>query len=298
MIAVNAIVTSSASRVLSESSSFVPSLLCDCFRQLAHESLRDDITQIRDCFFFLFLVCTFVVVIGVVLEEIKFRTGKSYVDAESGIFSPETSIALAKLGLWLVVLGIAGEALFETATSWTDGLLQDFNNTLLAITTTEAGNAGRSAEAAHKLGLELLGKYKAAEQEIIELKAEKLPRRLSSEQKAKLLRLVAAFQVKTISVGCVNGGKEAFDFEQDFVNAFSSPHSPVKLDSYMVSCGNILGAVNVPPIQIESGIERLSDADVLVSALVEIGIKKEQIATTHDTINRKLLDLSIGPKSP
>jgi len=56
MIATNSIVTSSASRVLSSFSS-------------AHAPLRDELTQVRDSFFFLLLICTALVAIGVALEE-------------------------------------------------------------------------------------------------------------------------------------------------------------------------------------------------------------------------------------
>jgi len=87
-------------------------------------------------------------VVGIILEEFKLRTERPHIDGESGVFIPERSIKLATLGLWLVIVGITGEGLFEMATSWTDGMLQDFGNTMLEITTEQAGSAAKSAKTA------------------------------------------------------------------------------------------------------------------------------------------------------
>jgi len=133
MVTWTAIVISTTLRALSASSS---------------SSLRSDLKQIRNCFFWLFIACTFMVVIGVILEEIKFRTAKSYVDAESEVFVPERRRKLATLGLWILVVGITGEGLFEMATSWTDGISEDFSNSLLLNAEALTGNAAKSATTA------------------------------------------------------------------------------------------------------------------------------------------------------
>jgi hypothetical protein len=112
-------------------------------------SMQDEIKHIGHVFFVLFLVCTLMVVVGVVLEEVELRGGKSYVDPETGLFSPERKRTFATLGLWLLVIGITGEGLFEMARSWTDGLLQDVSNALLLNAEAQTGNAAKSARTAH-----------------------------------------------------------------------------------------------------------------------------------------------------
>lgn len=158
-----------------------------------------------------------------------------------------------------------------------------------------SGKAQDRADAVAKEADDLLKKYEVAESELIALKAKSLPRRLSSEQIELLRKRVATFSAKSISVFCVNGGKETFDFEQDFVNAFN----PVgKLKEYLISCNETVGGgMFSPPLQIEAGTERQGDADILVKALTDIGISKKDIVKKPND-NKALLALTIGPKAP
>jgi hypothetical protein len=137
MIATTAIVTSSAFRVLSA-------------------SLRDQLTQVRDCFFFLLLACTVLVALGVALEEADnwLPSGRPRLNTFNGSFSPspwvEWKRRLARLGWILILLGVTGEGLFEGWTSWTDGTLQDWSNTLLLNAEALTGNAAKSAKTARE----------------------------------------------------------------------------------------------------------------------------------------------------
>jgi hypothetical protein len=177
------------------------------------------------------------------------------------------------------------------------------NNASSALTKAEtadvkSGKAQEKADAVGKQADELLKKYDAAERELIELKAERMPRRLSSAQKAKLRQEVAAFAVKAIGVGCINTEREGFDFEQDFVDTFRSPDSPVRLDFWLTSCDSILEPAGPdsfhPPIEVSVGSARQSDAEILVKALAGIGIDKKQIKRKADT-SPTLLRIMIGP---
>ncbi|MGB8063351.1 MAG: hypothetical protein WCF26_15770 [Candidatus Sulfotelmatobacter sp.] len=122
---------------------------------VAGGSLRSDIEQVRSCFFHLLLACSVIVAVGVVVEGIEhlLSTGKPFVDTETGIFDATPLInwhkKLERLGWLLVILGVVGEGIFEAATTSADNILQDFNNTLLAIATDEAGSAAKSAKTAH-----------------------------------------------------------------------------------------------------------------------------------------------------
>lgn len=199
-----------------------------------------------------------------------------------------------------VIVGVAGELIADGGIFLFSRRLQAIADLDLAKVTKEAGDAATSAQTAHDLGTDLLEKYKSAEREIIDLKAARLPRRLSSAQKVLLRKKVAVFRVKNISISCIDGGNEAFEFAQDFVDAFRSPQSLVHiLGSYPDFCIEMVGgSVYSPPIRIEFGDGRESDADTLLKALVEIGVSKKQIAMTHANSNTPTLGLTVGPKAP
>jgi hypothetical protein len=141
MIATIIIVASSAYRVPSLSS-------------YAQVSLRDELTEVRDWFFFLLLVCTVLVALGVALEEADnwLPSGKPRLNMLRGSFSPspwvEWKKRLGRLGWILILLGVIGEGLFEGATSWADSKLQDWSNSLLLNSEALTGNAAKSAKIA------------------------------------------------------------------------------------------------------------------------------------------------------
>jgi hypothetical protein len=196
--------------------------------------------------------------------------------------------AILRVGLILVVIGVVGEWGCGAKLEEAHNAVHEYDLAKLTEADQKAGDAAKSAR-------DLLGKYKAAEQEIIELKAAKLPRRLSSEQKELLRRRLTSLATKNIILSCVNGGTETFDFAQDFTDVFF--HKPLAFGGqYPSSCSSIMGAVvlRVPPVQVEIGADRQHDADVLVHALAEIGIKN--IATKPNG-NKALLALTIGPKA-
>jgi hypothetical protein len=112
---------------------------------VATDSLRGDIESIRFRFFVLLLACTAIVAVGVVMEEVVEHLGN---ENHAWIVKPEWHHMLARIGWVLVVIGVIGEGIFEGATSSVDNILQDFNNTLLAIATEQAGSASKSAKTA------------------------------------------------------------------------------------------------------------------------------------------------------
>ena len=97
-------------------------------------------------------------------------------------------------------------------------------------------------------------------------------------------------------MSCENGGREAFDFEQDFVDALSGY---LKTD-YLSGCDTVMGGGSelIPPIGIVAGAERQADSDTLFNALVGIGVDMKDIETKKTSANKSLLILSIGPKPP
>jgi hypothetical protein len=103
----------------------------------------------------LLIACTAIVAIGVVLESAEdwFPSGKPSLDINTGTFKPSPFIRWRKtvinLGWQLVIIGVIGEGIVEVATSGADEMLQQFNNTQLALTTEQAGSAAKSAKTAH-----------------------------------------------------------------------------------------------------------------------------------------------------
>lgn len=206
-----------------------------------------------------------------------------------------------------VTLGVAGELGFTYKASRTETDLRNNSHRIETLLRQQSGDAKDSAkkaqDSADAVGRQygdLLEKYEAAEKEIIELKAAKLPRRLSSDQKDLFRAAVNSFTVKTFDIACVSlggGSKEILDFELDFVDAINNK-SPVKFQ-YLLSCATFVGgAVTfVPPIQVEIGADRAQDGAVLIKALEQIGIKRKEIETKPNS-NRSLLGLTLGPKTP
>lgn len=135
-------------------------------------SLQDEIRDIGQAFFRLFLVSTSLVLAGIVLEEVKLREKKSYVDSETGVFSPTKKPTLASLGLWLLLVGITGEGLFEMARSWMDSVLQDVSNAALLNAEAQTGNATKSAKTARAEADIAVGDVKELTKSTNELRSE------------------------------------------------------------------------------------------------------------------------------
>jgi len=122
---------------------------------LSSPSIRDELQSVRNHFFSLLIVCTVLVAVGVILEDADrwFPSGKPTVDRDTGVVIANPSVKwqkmLVHLGWLLIIVGVVGEGFFETDIFWADETLETFDNTLLAITTDQAGSAAKSATTAH-----------------------------------------------------------------------------------------------------------------------------------------------------
>jgi hypothetical protein len=202
-------------------------------------------------------------------------------DTESDCDHPRWVKIFGRVGLILVVIGVVGE--------WRCGAkLEDAQRALHAFDMAQLTAVALKAD-------ELLQKYEDAERELIALKARSLPRRLSSEQKDLLRRRLTSFTTRNIILSCVNGGAETFDFAHDFVDVIF--RRPLAFGGqYPSSCASIVApGFNPFPVQVEAGSDRQGDADILVKALVEIGVNKKDIRTRLNA-DKKLLAVTIGPK--
>jgi hypothetical protein len=209
----------------------------------------------------------------------------------------ELARAIAFVGWIFIIGGLLGELKAGSKIAALSANIQECSDAKVTAATIEAGDASTSAKTAHEEAVDLLQKFKAAEGEIVELKAAKLPRRLSSDQKVVFRRGVTSFKVKTFQISCSTAGgnaKEPLDFELDFVDAIDRK-TPVQFE-YMASCNAFVGAgMFIPPIQVEAGADRTDDEETLIKALIQIGVDKKQIRRKPND-NRELLSLTIGPK--
>jgi hypothetical protein len=240
-------------------------------------------------------IWTGMVVVGVTLEVlfVVWEYLELLHDFRRGIVHPPEKpnvllLVLGLLGAGLVAVGVAGELYVDVKAGKIETEIREVNERRISLLSTKADVVANKAD-------DLLTKYEAAEGELIALKAKSLPRRLSSEQKELLRRRVAVFATKNLVLSCVNGGRETFDFTQDFVEVFF--HPPLAFGGpYPSFCVEIIGgAVNVPPLQIEAGANRQHDAELLFKALIEIGASKKDIARKPSNAKDQLI-LTIGPK--
>lgn len=252
-------------------------------------SSKVELRNLRDLYFGCLLVCTGLVGIGLLMEAAEIwydvRETIGHKSREHTYWltpsidrkeykTPDFVKLLSAVGCVLIVLGVIGEGVFEGFVSKYDGALATLNDTVIAQTQKETAQLLKNAE-----------ELKA---ENLKLEAILQPRRLSSQQKELLHRAFAEFTTNRIFVGCVNGGAEANDFAQDFLEAFNGPGH--------LNCSQIVAPGFSPPsVQVEAGADRQHDADTLVKALVRIGIDKATIVRRTNA-QHDLLALTIGPK--
>lgn len=108
--------------------------------------IRLDLQGLDDWFFWWVMASAFVVVIGCAMEGPEI-----FHELWPEVFTVFSGRWVKKVGLvgWLfVVIGVAGEGVFEVLEYQAQGLLQTFNQTLLADAQRSAGSAKDSAEAA------------------------------------------------------------------------------------------------------------------------------------------------------
>jgi hypothetical protein len=217
-------------------------------------AIKTDLQNLRDWYFDCLLVCTGVVGLGVFME------GFEILHDMWGIFwrksieltywmapsidrkkyrAPDWMKLMAGVGWVLIVMGIAGEGVYEGLVSKYDGALSTLNDTL--ITETQKETALALAQAVHAdmtaSGFNLLiaeARRDAAESkkkteterlERVKLEAQLAPRRLSSKQMDELatkLKTLSAQGQVNIAISSAALDAESADFAKDFETAFKA----------------------------------------------------------------------------
>jgi hypothetical protein len=123
------------------------------------ELVRADLQDLRDSYFQWLLIATGAVFIGVIMEGPEvvrdllegFRTSRNSDVTITNSHHPMWVLLLSSIGWVLISGGVIGEGIFEALVSKADGVVQTFNNILLADTqrqTSEANVRMGSAELA------------------------------------------------------------------------------------------------------------------------------------------------------
>ena len=111
------------------------------------DMVKADLLSWRDMWFHCLLWSTAAVALGLVFEGPELWLEIKHIGSTSHTIPPKWKI-LAFVGWLLIVLGVAGEGIFEAMVSRADGQVQTFNDTLLTAAQREAGAAKHSAESA------------------------------------------------------------------------------------------------------------------------------------------------------
>jgi hypothetical protein len=126
--------------------------------------VRNDFESLRDSYFAGLVVATIAVVIGVVLEEAE--EWVPYIKRVlplQPITEYRLTKKLAKLGWLLIVVGVAGEGIFEVLVSRADGIVHTFEEIRLNEARKQAGDAKSSALVARNAASKAQEKAEAAE---------------------------------------------------------------------------------------------------------------------------------------
>jgi hypothetical protein len=127
--------------------------------QALDAAVKNDFQSLRNLYFHKLTACTIAVVVGVFIEEAEYFLSWTFVRrfVPLNILLPthrfESWVRItAKTGWALIVIGVAGEGLYEARVSRADGWLQDFSNSLLTAAQRQAaqamGEAGDARERA------------------------------------------------------------------------------------------------------------------------------------------------------
>ena len=132
-------------------------------------SVKSGFQSLRDSYFRDLIICTVALGVGVVAEELEYILEWRWFVRLIRVFSVRILSPKHRLDSWVrhvsmigwivVILGIAGEGLFETLVSRADGWLQDFSNIALAAAQRQVadaiGEAGRATGANAQLRIDL-----------------------------------------------------------------------------------------------------------------------------------------------
>lgn len=204
------------------------------------ELTRVSLQELRDSYFWWLVASSIIVAIGVVLEETEFLIPASRLRINAITGLPITRHRLIawtkrfeKLGWILIVAGVAGEGVCEVLVSRADGLLQEFNTTLLASAQRQAADAiweasnaneraAKNEKEAAQLRLEsekLTKDNLVLEAEVLKLREKMADRHLSADQRQRIRNKLRAFPGQSWNVIVYPNDPEAIGLANEIAQA-------------------------------------------------------------------------------
>ena len=196
--------------------------------------IRTDLQNLRDSYFFWLLMSSLAVALGVILEgpELAYETAAVIRPSRNGKRKKPLWITWVALVGWLfVVIGVAGEGVAEALVSKADGLIQTFNDIVLAAAERESAVAELRAGQAEQRAAEANAKAdgfrlqisvsqeqavkaeKESAQARLDLEKFKAPRTLTPKQRENLIAAIQRFSGQKFSLQ-VTDNPESLKFMQ------------------------------------------------------------------------------------
>lgn len=214
------------------------------------ELIRTDLQTLRDTYFNWLIGAAIFVFVGVCLEEAEI------------LFPKRIQLAkrLGRLGWLLIMLGVAGEGVFETLVSRADGLLQEFNNIVLVSAKAQAESATLNSASAQKEASAANERASQNEKEAAQLskqaEAEKIERlRLEQQVSPRILTIVQQQQISldlqrfaghTVVVSSYGLDAEGFLVATQVISALKAANiSVIDRRASIIVSGGFVSGINV-----------------------------------------------------
>jgi len=251
------------------------------------EAIRNDLEAFRGVFFIFLVASTIVVMAGVVLEEAEeWMPHLHRIIPVNPITEYRWAKQLVKLGWILIVVGVAGEGIFEVYVSRTDSILGKFDNVLIDDARKESSSAILGAATANMQVAEARQRTAELEKESAQLRkdaeSEHLARvqveaavafrSLNDHQKRDIGGALSRFgNITGVSMWFANGSPEAELFADDIAEALRFAH---------IHTTNVGGVIDIP----EGG---KWDGPIKLVTVISTGV---DISSTSNTTSRELAD--------
>lgn len=232
--------------------------------RLLDEFTRDSLKELRNECFWGLIVFTALVLIGVALEEADSFSflrisPRGFIDAASR--HRESWIKrTVTVGWILLVVGVAGEGVFEFLVPTTDGFLQEFDDVLLTDAQRHAAEADERASVNAKEAARL---NKLAEDERtarVNIERQLEWRKLTHEQRDKIRAQLSPFPTARVEVQSIMGDGEGSEYAEELADALKP--------SWFVNVGAISVTGRLP-----EGLHIYSDTDNWRSVVLQKTLK-------------------------
>lgn len=254
------------------------------------ELVRSDLEAFRTIFFICLVAATIAVFAGVALEE-----GEAWMHAIDHVLplDPITvyrwAKTLVKVGWILIVIGVAGEGVFEVYLTRADGILSTFDNILLTEARKEASDAVLGAATANIQVAEARQRTAELEREAAGLReqteAERLARvkieaavafrSLDDNQKRDIGTALAHFgSIAGASMWFVNGSTESELFADDIAEALRSAHIHTTTVGGIMEMAEGGGHWDEPIKPSNTGVEIASTSNPVAHDLADVLLKE------------------------